>query len=508
MERKINDKDLWTEGYIMKYLLKVWLFVCLLLACGSVSVSAATLTQNGKTISSITANEVVTGDEDISKFPLYTVTFDETDREVEVPIVTPKRGYLYIEWVGNPSITSPTRIMFFPWTENEDGDMNISSLADLQNIETECTRGTHYLSFDKAHEDDDEEDDDIVENLTAGSFSFRVYYYSMEERTLQSGVWASVAKSHVGVYKIKLKKQGHIIIEAMNRSIQLLDASRDMIYRESGRLGIRKKGIYFLEKGTYYIVVDGENDEEESKVRYTYYEMGASPFKVKNGKTLTVYATNTDTYQYIQYKANVTGYITFSGIENPFQMTLCDSKLQKISRMTRFYDSSNGNGNKKVYGVKKGITYYFRIKIDSKYTSQDDNEHDNVFARIKVKETAIKEKSGSSRKKALSLKAGKTVKGVIAAGDTTDDWYKFKVKKKKKIKIKVSGEDDGLLGISITESDGQFLMIEDSDEYYDQMYQMARGLSDIQAKLEKGTYYIKITRLRPKSSGYYKLQWK
>ena len=211
---------------------------------------------------------------------------------------------------------------------------------------------------------------------------------------------------------------------------------------------------------------------------------------LKNKKSVTVNPGTGKAYHYIKYKAGVTGYVTLNatGSQSAY-LTLCNSSRKALSSEDWIYGSSS-TSNRVAYGVKKGQTYYIKIK----------SSH-NPF-KLGLRETAVKEKSGSSKKKAVAVKANKTVKGSIQAGSKTADWYKIKVTKRKNVTITLKGSTNDKLQASVYTASGRNI---GSTSMYD--YGYGRSLKSV-GKLSKGTYYIKIVRGNSKSSGYYSLKWK
>ena len=68
---------------------------------------------------------------------------------------------------------------------------------------------------------------------------------------------------------------------------------------------------------------------------------------------------------------------------------------------------------------------------------------------MKVTNTAIKEKSGKKKSKAVLIKKKKTKKGTIVAGEKRTDWYKFKVTKKKRVRVIMKGATNDQLKVVI-----------------------------------------------------------
>lgn len=249
---------------------------------------------------------------------------------------------------------------------------------------------------------------------------------------------------------------------------------------------------YRLSKGTYYVKLDRNYADNESfTLKYTL----SSDSTMKNKKTTVIYPGHSKSVTYLKFKPTVSGYVTVNMLKGYYDtsadITLCTSKKKALSEAIWVYAGSS-TSNKAVFGVKKNTTYYLKIT--------------NVSGRAGVKftQTKVSEKSGSSRKKAKTLKKNSTAKGTIVAGSSTTDWYKIKVTKSQKVKITTKGNMSGNLKMQLYKSNGKkygwdvtaLYGIGDSNTY------------TTSSKLPKGTYYIKIYRGNSKSNGYYTLKWK
>lgn len=213
---------------------------------------------------------------------------------------------------------------------------------------------------------------------------------------------------------------------------------------------------------------------------------------IKSGQTITYYRNSSDDVYWFKYKAEKTGKATVSFTRKyGSHVTLCNSKKKALTDEEWVSSSDN---YKAVFAVKKGTTYYFKV------TAIGSDEVNT----ISVKNTAIKEKSGSKRKKAVTVKAKKKVKGTILPASKTSDWYKFKVKKKKKVTLYLDGEVTGYIRVTAYNSKGKeidsYLWNGGSDKL-----QLSYGSY---GKANKGTYYIKFSRYNSKSSGHYSFKWK
>lgn len=211
---------------------------------------------------------------------------------------------------------------------------------------------------------------------------------------------------------------------------------------------------------------------------------------------------------WIKYKAKSTGYITIL-VQSLPQTTLtepatddvvCDAsgefQLYNAKKDTalsdvKYYLTAGGNPSdySMSYGVKKGVSYYVRIRT-------------NAAVSVSCSLTKVSESSGNKQSKAKSIKKGKTIRGIIPAGDKTADWYKIVVPKKQTLHIYFSGLTDHKLKLTFS---GTYLQTAKKYIYY--------GVSSLQhtystERVQPGIYYVKIERSGSKSSGYYTLKWK
>ena len=483
---------------ILKMIVKTGLIMAVSLAIASVlqtTVKAANPT-------SATAKVMVTGSEKISRFKTYTVSYTKSDLitiggkqyyGAIVEIKTPNyNGSLYIDFPGSPIVSAPTEINVYSdkacTSELRFSQRRFYESSSIEQIQAPCPIGStsYYLAFytETYHAD----------KLATNKFSFKCYYYSGASHVLENNKWLVCAKRDNiwRNYEITLKKAGHIIIESdRDISIKISRSLDDYIYRENSLDSYNKrKASYYLEKGTYTINTLGTYSGVH-RIRYTYYKPGTSKFKAVSGKTFTVYPGTSSAYQYVQYKAKVNGYVTLTQPNKKLAyITLCDSKHRPLSSEDKLYGKRSAS-KCLTYGVKKGKTYYIRIR--STWT----------LLNISVKETAVKEKSGATKKKAISIKSGKTVKGTIQTGSKAIDWYKLKITKAKKVYIAVKGSSNNAIHIDIYDSKGEKIFYRGSD-FYGYGYNGFISMN----KLSKGTYYIGVSGTNAGSSGYYTLKWK
>lgn len=244
-------------------------------------------------------------------------------------------------------------------------------------------------------------------------------------------------------------------------------------------------------KGTYYL---GVYSDVYSSTPEGTVSMGAavgaqfingSDRTIGIGKQIAVGQKDSQS-NYFKFKAAKNGIIKAYGSKyaSSYSVALYNSKKKALSGWTPLRYNPT-------YGVKKGQTYYIRVK--SSYNSYG-------FYNFKITNTAVKEKSGKNKAKAVTVKRSKAVKGMILAGNGQADWYKFKKTNKKTTKITVKGQTNGAFRVTVYRGGKKV-----SSKTFDYRY---GGYEFTLYNYPKGTYYVKIERANAKSSGYYAMAWK
>lgn len=253
----------------------------------------------------------------------------------------------------------------------------------------------------------------------------------------------------------------------------------------------------YFDKGTYYIQFP-ENKYEISLVFYTNRSR-----IIKSGQNIAAY-TDYNHPIYYTYKASNNGYITLktsSLVDTMFlpEVTLCNSKGKAITDSK----SNHENTDTIVYAVKKNTTY--KIKVTSK------DPYGSHYYGFSIKYTARTEKSGTSKRNAVTLKLGKTTTGLVFAEDkeSAEDWYKVTINKRQKVTLYYSG--------SITSGSMLFDVFDSKGKSYASYSVVASvGTKDKDSltrkgngkELPKGTYYIRIKKTRKSACGVYSIQLK
>lgn len=487
----------------------------LFLLLQNTDVSAAEI--NAKAVSPINATLMPTGSESKAKLPVYKASYTRREPKensdfielwnskhygVCVPIKISEKGQFYIEFVGAQKLSAPVQIVVVEDMKTQKGfawnNMKTSAALTSAPLKTGVmSEGTHYLmlySFDK-------------DSLTTNSFSFRTYFYSAKNKTLSNKKWIATADANGEdrYYKFNMPNDGHVQVQSdVEQEIAICNNSKKTIYNTKYYNKLESDNqytaSYYLKKGTYYIRTKGKqmftgSGSGISKLRYVYYKLGSSPYLLKNKKTVTLYmAGDEKVVHYIKYKASANGYISINAIGASIEnVQLCNSSRKALTSATKLYGDS-GLTNSVLYNVRKGYTYYLKVS-------------NSVSKKIQLGFMAktVAEKSGNSKKKAVKIKSGKTVNGVVEIGNKKGDWYKFTVKKHKPVKITVKGRSNGTMNITLYNSAGKKVF---SDAPFNEKSNGTYSLQYGDVFLNKGIYYIKITGKNTKTCGFYSLKWK
>lgn len=243
----------------------------------------------------------------------------------------------------------------------------------------------------------------------------------------------------------------------------------------------------YLEPGTWYMHLP------EDRYRITAYWYPQGNLSLKNGTWTSVYCDFSNP-TYLTFKATDNGYITIKAENlvatgNFAQVTLCNSKRKEIVNTISSYLPTD----QFLYAVKKNVTY--KIKIGSSNSGQME------FCRIRTDFKKRTEKSGSSRKKAVTIKTGTTVQGMVFAEDSVghEDWYKVTIPGSGTYTLTFSGSiTSGTIGMDLYRSNGKKPR---------KVLTVSKIGDNKSCSLESGrTYYIRVTKSEKKASGIYSLK--
>lgn len=268
--------------------------------------------------------------------------------------------------------------------------------------------------------------------------------------------------------------------------------------------GDKRTQLFWIPKnGSYYIGVYSKmSSSTVTGIEQVTLAAGAVSFdgndrELKSGKQVAVGVNGKQT-NYFKFKVKKAGYITVPLIDDQSasycKVTLCNSKKKALTN-----EMSLGGAYTKTltYGVKKG-TYLIKVKYP--YSSK------NAYTFKVTSNSSIKEKSGKSKAKAVTLKKGKkgTKKGTLEAGSGQVDWYKFKkTNTKSTVTVTVKGKTNDKIKVSVYRPGKSKAAASGTFSYMYEGYKFT-----IPKSYPKGTYYIKIERGSKKSSGWYSVTWK
>lgn len=260
-------------------------------------------------------------------------------------------------------------------------------------------------------------------------------------------------------------------------------------------INLTKKGIYYF----VFNLLRSEYTEEIVELKTTYVGIYNNK-TIKNEQFNVVYQDKST--QEFTYKIAVPrdGMIKFAlssveGIKDfNAEVKLLDKDKKEISNVD-YINSMYSEKDQypyafKIYTVKKG-TYYISVKSDMGYG----------MLHYIFEET--QDTSGTSIKKASTIKRDSTVVGYIDATDkkNTTDWYKFKSTKVQTFKVDITSFIDNKLDFVIVDGkgntipSGNLIRPNGSKQY------------TFNLTLYKGVYYIKVVKSATKSSGAYSIKF-
>ena len=274
------------------------------------------------------------------------------------------------------------------------------------------------------------------------------------------------------------------------------DTSDMPVYMQAGCTSDRQNTgamCGYLDKGTYYLRFP-ENNYEADSVLYPWKNM-----TIKDGTVVAAYCDYTHENIY-SFKAVANGYMTISEntlVDNAGSLSaiLCSSKGTELTEKAFF---NNLQKNQMTYAVKKGQSYKIKLK--------GLNVNDSQYYQISFKNKNINEKSGESKKKAITVKFGNKVSGMVYAEDALKkaDWYKITNPKEQQMILNYSGSiTSGSMVLDVLDSKGRKLdsysVISNIGEHKeDSLHNIKKGL-----QIPKGAYYLRVTKSRKTATGIY-----
>lgn len=244
------------------------------------------------------------------------------------------------------------------------------------------------------------------------------------------------------------------------------------------------------------IVNDAASFKSQTSLQAAFYP--ATDRTLELGKTYVFGGSDDKKYQDFKFTATKSGYVSVDYVPSTeFEATfsLLDQNKKRLSNpYGRWADI--WYPYPLTFGVQKGKTYYLRTALDMPPQDRPN--------RIRLTNSEVKEKSGTSRKKAVSVKKNKTVKGYILPGKKTSDWYKVKVTKTRKVKFFVRNRFSDQCYFDIYNKKGKKLKTKQKISKTDGGVRSKTKY----VRLTKGTYYVKVYNKTKGDSGYYDLKWK
>lgn len=257
----------------------------------------------------------------------------------------------------------------------------------------------------------------------------------------------------------------------------------------------RKRGtmFHYFQKGTYYLRFP-ENTYEAGLQLYPVRKI-----TLKDGMSSAAYCDYSHENVYT-FKAPKDGCIIATELsldDSPATISsvLCNSKGKAMTERGLF---TQNRGCQVAYAVKKGTAYQLKIKPL--------NSGETKCYRLTLKFKAVSEKSGTSKKKAVSVKLGNRVSGTVFAEDSVSkaDWYKLKSEKKQELVLDFSGYiTSGSMIFDVYDTRGNKLdsysVLSNIGDPHENTLHNGKGSTQMPA----GTYYLKVTKAGKTTSGMY-----
>ena len=218
---------------------------------------------------------------------------------------------------------------------------------------------------------------------------------------------------------------------------------------------------------------------------------------------------HTGRFYYFKIKPKKTGTITFrNDYTRGDKIALCNEKKKVISRERKkcddYYSYKGRHKYQKVvnYGVKKGKTYYIRVRGSS---GKRKAKRRSYVGSVKWTNKGVSRSGYGVRKtKAKAIKRKKTVKELFAAGNKKAQWFKITNRQKKTKIMFRSSKNNGSIKVRI--------YFKSSGRWYNRTYSVYRHsgkniITGTVSRKVKHTYYLKVFP-DGKTSGSYSLKWK
>lgn len=270
-------------------------------------------------------------------------------------------------------------------------------------------------------------------------------------------------------------------------------------------------GVYVKAGTTYWLYMDvTEGTSSTVNIRgniYTTSERtlseGTSKWTIASGVNRSENVSTT----YFKIKPSKTGYIkvdlkAFGDGKSYGSVKLYNKNKKEISNKVNYESGLDGTAGKVYFGVTKGNTYYLRV------TNVSDREYYSYKYGVRYSVTSATDRSigTKSSAKTLTRKADSTKTLFRATGNTSTDWYKFKVTSKRKTQIKIDTRyiKSGDLTVTFYKGSNKIDSDKITTQYDGKTYTLTYGST--YGKATSGTYYVKVVK-GAKASGMYRIRY-
>lgn len=295
---------------------------------------------------------------------------------------------------------------------------------------------------------------------------------------------------------VSVSKAGKVCLEASGNTekVAIIFSNNVTSSAQGGWLDISttetggKIGAYVKKKGTYYMHVFLPEGEEGSKtaLKVKAYEI---PVSVGNAGTLskgkwvsTSGIGEKGDPAYFKIKAPSSGCVKLEIKKNGKNEEYIETEFTN-SKKKKLADEIDQKGITAYYGVAKG-TYYVKVDTDAAY-------------KIRYTFENVSDKKNTTKKKAVSLKQKKTVKGLFVINEKKSRWYKMTLKKTQTLKLTLNASTDKYgFWYQITDSKGKKIASNQD---------LPGGKKQFKKKLKAGTYYLEIAPTG--ATGSYSVKW-
>lgn len=251
-------------------------------------------------------------------------------------------------------------------------------------------------------------------------------------------------------------------------------------------------------KNTYYLRLETNsfytpnNEQFTDSITVSYRFFPRAERTIKSGQTIKYYRNQGSDIYTFKYKAEATGKVTVS-LPYKWGSYLTFKNQKKSDILTEQWVSSIYSYKYNVY-VKKGAVYYFVTKSNG--------INANTLQSISIKNTAVKVKMATNRKKAITIKHKKSAKCLITPGDKSAKWYQISLKKNRHPYFDLRGDVTGVWKLQICNKKGKAIK--------NMTFRWYGSKSKITTwgGWKKGTYYFKVTPADSKSYGLATFKYK